>query len=216
MIGINLLPISYSLYCCCFIFNNLAISACNNSFSSLSSFNPNQAIVKYHGFYSSTYEDTYKDDHNSTAKQNIDNWYEKNILNKKDANNNLYENYLEDGNFCIDRTLTSSDKTGVTLGVHSWYAPHTRHSANKPSFKCTRTEDVFNKKNNKLKYPISMLSLDEVLFAGGRHSSSNSAFYLYTGADYFTLSPSGLYSDWSRAAYVYRVQWNGGIFSDNC
>lgn len=96
MIGINLLPISYSLYCCCFIFNNLAISACNNSFSSLSSFNPNQAIVKYHGFYSSTYEDTYKDDHNSTAKQNIDNWYEKNILNKKDANNNYYENYLED------------------------------------------------------------------------------------------------------------------------
>lgn len=57
-----------------------------------------------------------------------------------------------------------------------------------------------------------MLSLDEVLFAGGRHSSSNSAFYLYTGADYFTLSPSGLYSNWSRAAYVYRVQWNSGIF----
>lgn len=175
-------------------------------------FNPNQAIVKYHGFYSNTYADTFKDNIDSTIKVKIDKWYEDYILNKKDANNNLYENYLADGDFCSDRTVTSGNKDDVVLGNITRHAPNTRMASSSPTYKCSNINDRFNKKSGKLKYPIGTLTIDDVLFAGGRHSASNSAYYLYTGGNYLIMSPSGMYADWWRSAFVYNVQTSGSIF----
>ena len=57
---------------------------------------------------------------------------------------------------------------------------------------CSSKSDSFSTKNNafsnnNLRYPISMLSSDEII-AGGAWWSDNSAYFLYSGVDYWTLS----------------------------
>ena len=43
--------------------------------------------------------------------------------------------------------------------------------------------------NGDLTYPISLITIDEVYLAGGDSNVSNNGYYLYTGNNYWTLSP---------------------------
>ena len=134
------------------------------------------------------YDATHTNVVSSTVKKSLDTWYEANIKEKG------LENYVADTLFCNDKTLASNGIGGVTtqLGYgknETYYASmeRLRYSTGtteittaKPTFKCAEsatndysrfTVDVAtlangNKTNGNLKYPIGLLSADEVSYAG--------------------------------------------------
>ncbi len=134
---------------------------------------------------------------NSNAKDQIDKWYESTNLV------NLQNTYI-DGNagFCGDRTSTTTEggapnNTGGIGKEITYYGGKYRLETNKmPTYRCANSNDLYTTSNatqgNKaLKYPVGMISADEVVFAGGLFTSnSNQDFYLYTGKYYWTMTPS--------------------------
>ena len=128
----------------------------------------------------STYEETHANINNSTIKTRVDTWYAENILNTE------YEQYLSDTLFCNDRSLRRGTGTGTSV---TDYRPH---SGNK-TLKCSQQNDRFTVDdevigNGALTYPVGLLTTDEAILAGG-YISSNSGYYLYTGDQYWTMSP---------------------------
>ena len=141
---------------------------------------------------------------NSNIKTTLDNWYLANLSDEAE--------YL-DGNagFCGDRTpstsSSSSNGSGGTGSTQTYYGAYIRLITNRnPSFKCTdKDNDLYttpgsSKGNGALKVtpgdndstptPIGLITADEVAFAGGVYNQSNSSYYLYNNARYWTMSPS--------------------------
>ncbi len=137
----------------------------------------------------------------SKIKIAIDTWYETNILNTP------YHDMISDALFCGDRTAYT-DATGATeasgIGYEKQYfGGYIRNYTNKnPSLKCPVKSDAYTvadtiNGNGALDYPISLLTVDEVVFAGGSYNKHNEKFYLNTENSYFLISPS--YRDSSGA-----------------
>ena len=160
---------------------------CNNTGSNStignSAFNSSRDNAKYVGYmYGSSIDDeTYTDE--STIKKTIDTWYKTNMTS--------YTSQLEDTVFCNDRSYTTS---GSTL----YFGAYTRLKTNKtPTLKCQNTRDKFtvdaSNGNGALKYPVGLITADEIVYAGGKQYSSsadeNRSFYLYTNQWFWALSP---------------------------
>ena len=92
-------------------------------------------------------------------------------------------------------------------------ASNTSSVKNQPSLVCVNKNDAFTVSNvngnQKLTYPVALLTEDEMVLAGGLAGSS-STFYLNNGSYYWSLSPSYFSSD---DAYVFHEN-NGGISGD--
>ena len=147
---------------------------------------------------SSTYEDTHKNTNNSTIKTANDNWYKTNIFDKN------YSQYVADAIYCNDRSLSSGTGIGTT---HTYYMAYNRLNTSKtPSLKCTQANDKFTTSislgNGDSTYPVGLITADEVAYAGGKYSTSNSSYYLYSGNWYWTISPNDFNSGGSRVWYV--------------
>ena len=160
---------------------------CNNTGSNStigsSKFNSSSNNAKYVGYmYGSSIDDeTYTNE--STIKKTIDTWYKTNMTS--------YTSQLEDTVFCNDRSYTTS-------GSNLYFGARTRLFTNKtPTLKCQKAKDKFtvdaSNGNGALKYPVGLITADEMAYAGGKYYSSsadiNRSFYLYTGQDYWALSP---------------------------
>ena len=141
----------------------------------------------------------------STMKTYLeDTWFENNL---KD-----YVDYLEDTIFCNDRSTVAGGKNNIhptsygTLGYGTnatGYGAVARASYNtttlKPSLVCPQDNDKFTVEsangNGKLKYPVGLITLDEVILAGYNSYASNSSDYrdttnyLTTGNVFWTFSP---------------------------
>ena len=121
----------------------------------------------------------------STIKGILDDWYSNNLAS--------HANYI-DGNsgFCGDRRTSSGSGIGTS---RTTYQPFARIANSSPSLTC-QTEDIYTAKesstgNKALTQPIGLISADEAMFAGMPSGvSSNTNNYLYTGEDYWTMSPS--------------------------
>ena len=128
--------------------------------------------------YGSSIDDT-ANTTDSTIKTFIDTWYKNNMTS--------YTSQLEDTVFCNDRSYTAS---GSFL---TFKADNRLYTNKKPTLKCENTKDKFtasaNNGNGALTYPIGLIAADEMAYAGGIFNTSNSSFYLYTGKNYWTLSP---------------------------
>ena len=151
------------------------------------------------------YDATHTNVVSSTVKKTLDTWYETNIKN------NGLENYLADTLFCNDKTLASSSigssNTALGYGTNKTYYASTERllystgttiiTTAKPTFKCAEnatndysrfTVDVAtlangNQTNGDLKYPIGLLSADEVSFAGAyKFNQRNQSYYLYNSS----------------------------------
>ena len=190
-------------------------------------FNTNQEDNAYIGYMygtpgSTTYDATHKNINDSTIKTAVDKWYEDNLKTN-------YANYLADTLFCNDKTLASNGIGGVAtqLGYGSnktYYASTERLEyssgttsiiTSKPTFKCaesaTNNYSRFtvsvtplsngNKTNGDLKYPIGLLTADEVAYAGAyKIGKLNQTYYLNNSL--LTISrriPTPEYYDGSRA-----------------
>jgi len=125
---------------------------------------------------------------NSAIKDVVDTWYTNNLTN--------YTSYLDvDAGFCNDRTVYSVTDYS-TYTTNNTFLPYIRiYSSKTPTFKCVNSNDLFTHTssvygNKKLTYPIGLITADEVVFAGGGASVTNTSFYLYTGQQYWTMSPA--------------------------
>ena len=183
-------------------------------------FNSTQNDNAYEGYMygtsgSSTYEDTHQNINSSTIKQTLDAWYEEQLKE--------YEDFIDlNAGFCNDRGLTESGYTNYTnLGYSTEktsYSPVARiwstnwqfHETQKPSLKCG-DNDLFtstssSKGNSALSNPIGLITIDELIFAGAYGEEENKNFYLYTGEQYWTMSP-GNYD--GTGARLLRLDENG-------
>jgi len=121
----------------------------------------------------------YKD---SQLKNSLDAWYNNNIKNN-------FDKYISDGIFCNDRKL--SDYSGE---YEYYYEPYIRLVQNKnPQLTCTQSIDrytVGNIGNGQLSNPVGTITADEIMMAGGVANSNNQSYYLYSGDNYWTLTPT--------------------------
>ena len=109
----------------------------------------------------------------STIKTYIDNWYKNNLT--------AYTKYLsKDAVYCNDRNLASRQTYSTTEAFN--YAPYERIYTNKqPTYNCTNMSDAFSVNNTsaKLDYPVGLMSIDELVFAGGQCNTKLNAPYAW-------------------------------------
>ena len=144
----------------------------------------------------------------STIKTYVDNWYKNNLIN--------YTKYLSTSAvYCNDR----SEGTGQTYNYASSpsskfnFAPYYRMDwdtdgakAN-PSYNCTDIRDAFSVDNTsaKLDYPVSLMTIDEIVFAGGAASTIMNTPYPWFISNSLGTQVSG--SWWSLSP----VYWTGSL-----
>ena len=134
-----------------------------------SAFNTNKNSPKYVGYKygeDTSYDTIRNNTTDSTIKTFIDSWYKNNLTN--------YTKYLSTSAvYCNDRSLG----TGQTYSASSDFnfAPYYRMDYDtdgakaNPSYNCTDIRDAFSVDNTsaKLDYPVSLMTADEIAFAGG-------------------------------------------------
>ena len=179
-------------------------------------FNQNYDSPKYVGYKygEDTSLDTIRNNTtDSTIKTTIDTWYQNNLTN--------YTKYLSTSAvYCNDR----SEGTGQTYSASADFnfAPYYRMDYDtdgakaNPSYNCTNIKDAFSVDNTsaKLDYPVSLMTADEIAFAGGvafQNMSTPYAWFISNSAgtqvstDWWSLSPSGWFDG---GAGVW--DWNSG------
>ena len=175
-----------------------------------SSHNHNRYVGYMYGSSKEDYNSTHTNTNPSTIKRILDTWYTNNIENEE---KNLHYGQYIDGNagFCGDRRVSSGTGIGTD---YTEYEPYNRISSSSPSLSCEKADiytiDEFEHGNGALTYPIGLISADEAMFAGIPWSGSNRNNYLYTGQDYWTMSPSD-FSSVGNGALVFIVDYDGGL-----
>ena len=184
---------------------------------------------------STTYAATHANTNESTIKKYIDNWYSQNF-------DETAASKLEDTAFCNDRSTKAYNAS--TIGDRG-YSPYgalgygknktlygAAHRASyysnnpNPSLACQNDNDKFtvNSKNGngKLTYPVGLITLDEVVFAGFNTYYSNTrdfqdtTNYLYTNSYYWTLSPVMVHTDgYARVGIVASTGYMNETFVNN-
>ena len=154
-------------------------------------------------------------DTDSTIKKVLDKWYENNLLSEQEAID-------INGGFCGDREPSTSQSTnngqGGTGTTKTYYSPYFRaYGNNNPTFKCSNNNDLYTVKeantgNKALTYPIGLISVDELTYAGLMGMGGNTGFYFYTNESYWTMSP---YSYQDGIAGVFSFSADGRISYQN-
>ena len=164
-----------------------------------SSYNDNAYVGYMYGQTdASTYAETHANTNNSTIKTYLDTWYENNI---KGTTN---EQYIADNIFCNDRSF-ASDNSGTGVGISETY--YRRYNfASSLMLTCLQKNDAFtvndtNNGNGALTYGVGLATNDEVVLAGG-WNLENSKYYLYSGQNYWTMSPLSFDGDDARERNV--------------
>ena len=149
---------------------------------------------------------------NSTIKTYVDNWYKNNLT--------AYTKYLSnDAVYCNDRNLASGETYSTTNNFD--YAPEERISTNKqPTYNCTNMSDAFSVNNTsaKLDYPVGLMTIDELSYAGGEWGTELTAPYVWYYTNANGESITGLAPSWSLSpsdwynSYSYVGDWRGSQY----
>ena len=136
---------------------------------------------------------------NSTIMGVLNTWYNSKLASyADDIDTNV--------GFCSDRNLQWGSWSST--GSHNYAASGRLVSSSSnvnPSFKCSNSSDL-------LKIPVGLITADEAVMAGLAWSSGNSSNYLYTGQNYWTMSPYWYDGGWADVFYVSssgRLNYNG-------
>ena len=173
-----------------------------------------------------------KNTNDSTIKKTVDSWYENNLLTN-------YDKYIsESAIYCNDRSIGSGSYNSTTF----YYGGYARlNSTKSPSYKCgaNASNDLFSTADNadkfsvstegggngQLKYPIALMTADEVSFAGGVYGTSLSSPYAWyytnsAGASivgtnfWWLLSPYSWENSYSRVFSIYGSDGTGTLNND--
>ncbi len=148
----------------------------------------------------------------SNVLQQLEKWYEENLIDEN--------NIDKDAGFCNDRQ-PSSIINAIDGNIYStiWFGSFTRNSNGQnigvsksyPTYKCSDETKMYNedlytietskKGNNKLTYPIGLITSDEAVYAGTYHGAKNFKYYLYNGEQYWTMTPA-YFANNSAAIYI--------------
>ncbi len=143
----------------------------------------------------------------SPIKKTIDKWYEEN-LKAKDFDKYISKTAI----YCNDRSGGNYQSSGTM-----YYAAYNRlYNKNHPSFKCglnttsngkslyndANVADKFSASdksggNGNLKYPIALMTADEIVYAGGLWATNSQSYYYYNSSSdssvkdkyWWTMSP---------------------------
>ena len=156
---------------------------------------------------------------NSTIKTFVDNWYKNNLT--------AYTKYLSnDAVYCNDRNLASGQTYSTTKRFN--YASYERLGGDTiaPTYNCTNMSDAFSVNNTsaKLDYPVGLMSIDELSYAGGEAGTALDAPYAWyytnvngesiTGsAPSWALSPNRWFGSYLNVWGVYGSDRPGGLFN---
>ena len=195
--------------------------SCNKLFHAIRRSDDSSMIVKYVEYSTTSYNQANENINDSEVKKYLDNWYKNNMTS--------YENKLSKSSyFCNDRSLSSASANGYNnLGFGqnpTIYKAHDRIGGfatdstyigvYNPSLICPQSNDKFTvdavNGNGKLKYPVGLITADELLMAGAGLIKTNVLFYLYIGNSYFTMTPS-YFRQITGNMNLYRTDWNGGL-----
>ena len=153
----------------------------------------------------------------STILTALNNWYNGSSSGNLGTN---YGSYIDsNAGFCSDREMASGYSWSAQPSRSIYYAVYGRLNTNKsPIFTCS-TNNLYtytssNKGNKSLSSPIGLITADEVAFAGGVYGQTNKEYYLHTGSNYWTMSPSYFRATNSRAV-VFRVASDGWLINGN-
>ena len=170
----------------------------DKAYVGLSEFNTTYDDPMYAGYkYGTTgsLENNRLNTNDSTIKTYVDNWYKNNLT--------AYTKYVsKDAVYCNDRNLASGETYSTTNDFN--YAPYERIEKNKqPTYNCTNMNDAFsvNNTNAKLDYPVGLMTIDELSYAGGQAWTKLTAPYAwyytnangessYGSAPFWAFSPS--------------------------
>ena len=147
----------------------------------------------------------------STIKTHVDNWYKNNLT--------AYTKYLsKDAVYCNDRNLASGQTYSTTN--YFYYASSERIKTNKqPTYNCTNMSDAFSVNNTsaKLDYPVGLITIDELSYAGGIESTKLTAPYAWYYTNANGESITGDERPWALSPVEYsRVwYWNGSNYPGN-
>lgn len=172
-----------------------------------SKYNNNAYAGYMYGYLNATeYSLAHQNMNSSLFKNKIEEWYENNILGTN------YEKYILDDIQYNDRSIltnyeninSSMEFNGLGFGTNSTLYQSSERSSTlaknlSPTYKTTLQNDRFTvsdttKGNGALKYPISTLTSDELVYAGVTNASKKSWLYLYDRL-LFTISPIGYYNN---------------------
>ena len=153
-----------------------------------------------------SYEKTNANVVESNAKKELDNWYENNIVS------NNFDRYIADSGFCNDRSLASvesypSNGNGYLLEDNDIrYAGYERYFIKgAPLVSCpNKDNDLFttslsNIGNKALKYPVGLITMDELMLSGLANGYKNDFTYTSSPNNYITISPSVISSHYKYA-----------------
>ena len=132
----------------------------------------------------------------STIKTYVDNWYKNNLT--------AYTKYLSnDAVYCNDRNLASGQTYSTTSNFN--YAPFKRIPNKQPTYNCTNMSDAFSVNNTsaKLDYPVGLMSIDELSYAGGEADTALDAPYAWYYTNANGESSYGSVYFWSFSPYAW-------------
>ena len=190
----------------------------------ISAFNSSRNDPMYAGYMygtSGSLDSNRTNTNDSTIKIYIDSWYKNNLLTN-------YDKYIsKTAIYCNDRSVGSGT---YNLGKTNFYfSGYVRLNTNKtPSYKCgantsdglfestQATEDKFSASttgggNGQLKYPIALMTVDEISFAGGVWQTNLTNPYAWYYLNSASGSIVGSRAWWLLSSYC----WNGsgsGVF----
>ncbi len=142
---------------------------------------------------------------NSEAKTTLESWYHTNIESKT----NLASKVASGNYYCEQAKAKYSDSWTSGSATMTTYTSYT------PDFKCSSDGNG----KGQVSGSVGLLSYDELVYAGGYKGHTNNNYYLNNSSiNWWTMSPAGFASDYSRVWFVYTMGslGNDGVSTTNC
>ncbi len=149
----------------------------------------------------------------SQIKIAVDSWYEKSILVKKDLQQYIYDSYVSrTAIYCSDRSKDDYEYSSFNR-IDSY-----EDSGDQPSFRCGvkrngelsdtySIQDKFTVSNTtgngNLKYPVALMTSDEITYAGGFNENSLTSPYAYYYLNANGESVTGTHAWWTMSPRHY-------------
>ena len=177
-------------------------------YSAFNTTDNDQMYVGYKYGTTGSLENNRLNTNNSTIKTYVDNWYKNNLT--------AYTKYLSnDAVYCNDRNLRSGDTYSTTSNFD--YASWERIKNKQPTYNCTNMSDAFSVNNTgaKLDYPVGLMTMDELSYAGGEYYKSLTAPYAWYYTNANGKSITGDAPSWSLSPLVWLtsdsnvLEWDG-------
>ncbi len=202
--------------------NNPLSSGCPVLIKILSRRSSSEINAHYLSYSSTSYNNAVTNDKSADIISMLNNWYDTYIAGEVDNQNNPYSDYVADGVYCNDRSLSSEqgNGNGYSLVPSTLYGAWNRIINTKlPILTCPNANDRFVLQNStisssakELTRPIGLLTADEVVMAGGAYDVYNTRFYMYYGENGYTWTSSpSFFSSWSRIASLWTMNKHGSL-----